>query len=167
MIPALLQASSTPHLPFYASIKTRVHHSQPAVPGHVWHEGCTGRAGAGRQPVYGRQAGVFRLGQLPQGGLVYADELTTVSPSYAEEIQTAFYGERLDGLLRARRNHLTGVLNGIDMQRLRSRQRPCNRAARSRADNLSGKAACKSALQQAAGPGSNGPMCPSSAWWAA
>ena len=51
-----------------------------------------------------------------KAALVYADEITTVSPSYAEEIQTAYYGERLDGLLRARRNSLSGVLNGIDMQ---------------------------------------------------
>jgi hypothetical protein len=50
-----------------------------------------------------------------KAGLVYADEITTVSPSYAEEIQTAYYGERLDGLLRAKRAHLSGVLNGIDV----------------------------------------------------
>jgi starch synthase len=47
--------------------------------------------------------------------MVYADEITTVSPSYAEEIQTAYYGERLDGLLRARRGQLKGILNGIDV----------------------------------------------------
>ena len=50
-----------------------------------------------------------------KAGLVYADELTTVSPSYADEIQTAFYGERLDGLLRARKDQLMGILNGIDI----------------------------------------------------
>ena len=49
-----------------------------------------------------------------KAGLVYADELTTVSPSYSDEIQTAFYGERLDGLLRARKDQLSGILNGID-----------------------------------------------------
>jgi starch synthase len=47
-------------------------------------------------------------------GLIYADLLTTVSPTYAREIQTADYGMGLDGLLRARRERLVGVLNGVN-----------------------------------------------------
>lgn len=50
-----------------------------------------------------------------KGGIVYADEVTTVSPTYSEEIQTAYYGERLDGLLRSRAENLSGILNGIDV----------------------------------------------------
>jgi hypothetical protein len=49
-----------------------------------------------------------------QAGLFYADALTTVSPTYALEIQTAEHGMGLDGLLRARAADLTGIVNGID-----------------------------------------------------
>jgi len=53
-------------------------------------------------------------GNMLKGGLVYADAITTVSDSYAEEIKTEFYGEGLDGLMRARKNDLRGIVNGID-----------------------------------------------------
>ncbi len=49
-----------------------------------------------------------------KGGLVYADIITTVSDTYAEEIKTPFYGEGLDGLIRARNNSLCGIVNGLD-----------------------------------------------------
>jgi starch synthase len=49
-----------------------------------------------------------------KGGLVNAGALTTVSPTYAREIQTEEYGCGMDGLLRQRRGALTGILNGID-----------------------------------------------------
>ena len=49
-----------------------------------------------------------------KGALVAADIITTVSPTYKEEIQTEYYGERLDGLLRARQRDFIGILNGID-----------------------------------------------------
>lgn len=51
-----------------------------------------------------------------KGGIVYADAITTVSETYAEEIKTPFYGERLDGLMRARANSLRGIVNGIDYE---------------------------------------------------
>lgn len=49
-----------------------------------------------------------------KGGLVYSDFITTVSKTYSEEIKTPFFGEGLDGLIRARSNTLTGIVNGID-----------------------------------------------------
>ncbi len=49
-----------------------------------------------------------------KGGLVYADKITTVSNTYAQEIQTPYFGEGLDGLLRARWQSLWGIVNGID-----------------------------------------------------
>lgn len=57
-------------------------------------------------------------GQLSfiKGGLAFADQLTTVSPTYAEEIQTPQFGFGLDGLLRHRTDALQGILNGIDAE---------------------------------------------------
>lgn len=51
-----------------------------------------------------------------KGGIVYADYVTTVSDTYADEIKMPFYGEGLDGLLRARSNRLMGIVNGIDYE---------------------------------------------------
>jgi starch synthase len=51
-----------------------------------------------------------------KGGLIFADRINTVSPSYAREIQTPEFGYGLDGLLRHRRAALTGILNGIDIK---------------------------------------------------
>ena len=56
----------------------------------------------------------YKDANLLKGGIVYADAITTVSQTYAEEIKTPFYGEGLDGLLRARAGDLRGIVNGID-----------------------------------------------------
>ena len=56
----------------------------------------------------------YKDGNMLKGGVVYADAITTVSDTYAEEIKMPFYGEGLDGLMRARSNSLRGIVNGID-----------------------------------------------------
>ena len=56
----------------------------------------------------------YKDGNLLKGGIVYADAITTVSNTYAEEIKMPFYGEGLDGLMRARSGDLRGIVNGID-----------------------------------------------------
>ena len=56
----------------------------------------------------------YKDANLLKGGLVYADAITTVSNTYAEEIKTDFYGEKLNGLLCARSRDVRGIVNGID-----------------------------------------------------
>jgi starch synthase len=51
-----------------------------------------------------------------KGGIAFSDAITTVSKTYAEEIQTPYYGESLDGLLRKRSSQLYGIVNGIDYE---------------------------------------------------
>lgn len=58
----------------------------------------------------------YKDGNLLKGGIVYADAITTVSSTYAEEIKMPFYGEGLDGLMRAKAGNLRGIVNGIDYE---------------------------------------------------
>ena len=81
-----------------------------------------------------------------KGGLVSAGMLTTVSPTYAREIQTQEFGCGLDGVLRERRQDVIGILNGIDMDEWNPQADP-HIAAPYSAANPKGKAACKRALQ--------------------
>ncbi len=85
---------------------------------------------------------------LMKAGLLYADALTTVSPGYAEEIRTPELGNGLDGLLRARGESLTGILNGADYT-VWSPEHDARIAAHYDATDLTGKAECKKALLQA------------------
>jgi starch synthase len=83
---------------------------------------------------------------LLKGGLVFADMLTTVSPTYAREIQTPAFGERMDGVLRERSGDLLGILNGLDVERWN----PATDAdipKRFGRDDPGGKAACTAALR--------------------
>ncbi len=149
MIPALLKIQYA-HLPFYSGIKTvyTIHNLQ--------YQGIFGIRevqdvlGLGDSLWTDDKLECYGCANFMKAALVYCDQITTVSPSYAEEIQTAYYGERLDGLLRARKRELSGVLNGIDMvdydpshdQRI---------TAPYSVNDLTGKARCKQALQESLG----------------
>jgi starch synthase len=80
-----------------------------------------------------------------KAGIVYSDAVTTVSATYAKEIQTPEHGFGFDGLLRSRADKLTGILNGVDYSEWDPRNDP-NIAAPYSSENLAGKAACKQAL---------------------
>jgi len=83
---------------------------------------------------------------------VFADALTTVSPKYAEEIQTPEYGFGMDGLLRARSSVLTGLLNGCDYEEWNP-ETDTHIAVNYSLEDMSGKALCKRALLDEFGMG--------------
>jgi starch synthase len=80
-----------------------------------------------------------------KGGIVFSDAVTTVSPTYAREIQTPEYGFGFDGLLRSRAYKLRGILNGVDYVEWSPETDPYL-PAHFGADDLSGKAECKRQL---------------------
>lgn len=146
MVPALLKIQYA-HLPFYSKLKTvfTIHNLQ--------YQGIFGIKEV--QDVLGLGDGLWSSDKLEcygcanfmKAGLVYADAITTVSPSYAEEITTAYYGERLDGLIRARKDSLYGVLNGIDVNEYNPETDPLIYKTYSLKD-MSGKAVNKAELQR-------------------
>jgi starch synthase len=81
-----------------------------------------------------------------KAGIRFADRLVTVSPTYAKEITTPEFGFGLEGLLAARTGELEGILNGVDYETWDPAHDPLIPACYS-ADDLSGKRACKAALQ--------------------
>ena len=103
-------------------------------------------------------AGIEFYGRLNflKGGLVFSDLLTTVSRTYAQEIRTAAFGNGLEGVLEERSHDLHGVINGIDYE-LWNPETDVALAKRYGAEDLEGKAICRTALREemglAAGPG--------------
>lgn len=81
-----------------------------------------------------------------KAALYFSHKITTVSPNYAQEIQTPEHGWGLDGLLRSRRGDLWGILNGVDYSVWNPAKDPAL-PARYDANRLAGKARCKAALQ--------------------
>lgn len=92
----------------------------------------------------------YELGSALKAGLVFSDAISTVSPRYAAEIQTPEFGEKFDGLLRARRNDLFGILNGVDYDEWNPETDKLI-AANYSADDLTGKLECKRDLLRAFG----------------
>jgi starch synthase len=117
----------------------------------------------GYQGVFPREAlvraglpdGLFHMNGLEfygkvnylKGGLLFADRLTTVSPKYAQEIQTPEYGHGLEGVVGGRADHLTGILNGADYTVWDPEHDKLIAAPYSAAD-FSGKWGCKQDLLQ-------------------
>lgn len=86
-----------------------------------------------------------------KGGVVYADAVTTVSPTYAHDITTPEGGEGLDGLMFARRNVLSGIINGLDYEEYNPLTDPYIDYHFSERDAVEGKRLNKKKFQEAAG----------------
>ena len=149
MIPALLKIQYAQY-PFYQDMKTvyTIHNLQ--YQGVFPIKAVQDTLGLGDSLFTSDKLECYGCANYMKAGLVYADELTTVSPSYADEIQTAFYGERLDGLLRARKDQLVGILNGIDVNDYDPAKDP-QIYANYDPYHLGGKEICKQELQKELG----------------
>ena len=149
MIPALLKIQYA-QFPFYQDMKTvyTIHNLQ--YQGVFPIKAVQDTLGLGDSLFTSDKLECYGCANYMKAGLVYADELTTVSPSYADEIQTAFYGERLDGLLRARKDQLVGILNGIDVNDYDPSKDP-QIYANYDPYHLGGKETCKAELQKELG----------------
>ena len=102
--------------------------------------------------LFRTEDGVEFYGQASalKAGIVFSDAVSTVSPRYSMEIQTPEFGERLDGLLRARAEDLFGILNGIDVDEWNP-ETDRYLVTRYSAENLSGKQECKRDLLRSFG----------------
>jgi starch synthase len=140
LTPAYLKAEAAPA----ASVMT-IHNI--AYPGYF---------PAGTFPELSLPAGFFGIDGVEffggvsflKAGLAYADRLTTVSPTYAEEIKTPAFGAALDGLLRRRAGMLSGILNGVDPAVWDPAHDPALPRAYGVNDAEAGKAAAKAALRR-------------------
>lgn len=150
-------------LPAYASFDSRVTAATMFTIHNLAYQGnFDPRLGAllGIPPESFRADGLEFYGHLSfmKAGLWYADHLSTVSATYARQVQTTEYGCGMEGVLQLRRNVLTGILNGVD-QDLWNPQTDPLLPARFSAESLDGKARCKLELQDRFGLG-RGPETP-------
>ncbi|OCT14177.1 starch synthase [Paenibacillus pectinilyticus] len=113
MIPVLLKAHYQ-QLPFYSGIKTMTTVHNLKYQGVFGQEVFKDLFGLSDDHFSGTALELHGGASFLKGGLLYSDQITTVSQTYAEEIQTPYYGEFLDSLLRHRKDQLTGIVNGID-----------------------------------------------------
>ena len=149
MIPVLLREAYR-HLPAFRAIGTLLTIHNLAYQGVFWHYDM---------PLTGLNWNLFNFHQLEfhdklnflKAGIVFADLLSTVSPSYAREIQTPAFGCGLDGLLRARSGDLRGIVNGIDASLWNPGNDTLLAQRYGASDFESGKAACKAQLQRRLG----------------
>ena len=114
---SLLLKANYKHLPFYSKMKTVFTIHNLKYQGIFPKEVLTDLLGVDWRyfNTYGIE--FYDNVNYMKAGLIYSDSISTVSPSYAQEIKTSFYGENLNDILINRSNDLYGILNGIDYQK--------------------------------------------------
>ncbi len=146
MVPVLLEAQYR-HLDCYKDIRTMFTIHNLKFQGVYGIKEMKEWFGLGDEYFTADKLEYYNAGNFMKGGLVYSNLITTVSPTYAQEIKYAFYGEGLDGLLRARENSLFGIVNGIDYEVFHPKTDPYLFANYTKS-SLKGKADNKRQLQE-------------------
>lgn len=154
MIPALLKCEYQEN-PRYQAIRSLITIHNIAYQGNFWHWDMLLTGLDWKHFTWKEMEHYGRLNLL-KTGIVFADMINTVSPTYAKEIQTPEHGASLDSVLRHRSEHLVGILNGIDTKEWNPQTDPYLPANYGppasideliSADSLANKRKCKSALQ--------------------
>jgi starch synthase len=145
LVPAYLKIEYR-RLPRYQQIASLFTIHNMGYQGQFWHWDML-LTGLDWKHFNWRQMEYYGKLNLLKTGLVFADWITTVSPRYAEEIQTPQFGYGLEGVLQSRRNVLSGILNGIDAGEWTPEADPALAANYSVETVGQGKPACKAALQ--------------------
>ena len=145
LVPAYIRTEFENH-PWMASTATVMTVHNLAYQGQFWHWDLEW---TGLDWAYFNPAGMEFYGKLNllKTGLVFADALSTVSPQYAKEIQTAEHGCGLEGVLASRRRDLVGIINGVDYQHWNPEHDPYLTESFSVDSWEQGKAKNKSALR--------------------
>jgi len=157
LIPAYLQLEYR-HVPRYAKIASLLTLHNLAYQGSFWHWDML-LTGLDWKHFNWREMEFFGRLNLLKTGIVFADALTTVSPRYAQEIQTPEHGCGLEGVLRHRSNDLTGIINGVDTSIWNPAIDPHLPTRYDVSNWQQGKRDCKRALQEELGlPVSDRPL---------
>jgi starch synthase len=146
LIPALLHVEYSQRPPFHQTACVFTIHNM-AFQGRFWHWDML-LTGLDWKYFNWRQMEYYGHLNLLKTGIVFADQVTTVSPTYAREIQTPEFGCGLDGVLRLRRADLIGILNGVDTDVWNPETDGALRRNYSADTFVDGKSACKEDLQR-------------------
>lgn len=149
LLPALLSIEGRKRPVFEDAVSVLTIHNI-AFQGNFWHWDML-LTGLDWRYFNWKQMEFYNQLSLLKTGIVFADVVTTVSPTYAREIQTSEFAYGLEGVLRSRRDDLVGILNGVDTKIWNPQTDSALVANYSVTDVAEGKRACKRQLQQELG----------------